>query len=203
MLCYDRLIHRDESVEPDQRFIGDIHRPHSPDVNSALRELRRCPLVARFRLFGRLDIRARRSAFHHRGGWGRSLARHHPQLYKKNKHLTLTLYTYGRRRRLFLGFANFLLFLGTRRFIPDVDTVPDFSTPRTRLDKTSSRILGISPFVLTPKPRDLDVEAKPRMVPVLVAAGAICASPDEEAFVSYPDEAKEADTGAETLNPRA
>ena len=41
------------------------------------------------------------------------------------------------------------------------------------------------------------------MVPVVVAAGAICASPDEEAFVSYPDEAKEADTGTETLNPRA
>jgi hypothetical protein len=94
-----------------------------------------------------------------------------------------------------------LLFLGTRRFIPDVDTVPDFSTPRTRLDKASSRILGISPFVLAPTPRDLDAEAKPRMVPVVVAARAVSASSDEEASVSYPDEAKEADTGTETLNP--
>jgi hypothetical protein len=94
-----------------------------------------------------------------------------------------------------------LLFLGTRRFIPDVNTVPDFSTPRTRLDKASSQILGISPFVLAPTPRDLDAEAKPGMVPVVVAARAVSASSDEEASVSCPDEAKEADTGTETPNP--
>jgi 16S rRNA U516 pseudouridylate synthase RsuA-like enzyme len=39
---------------------GDIHRPRRPNLNSALRELRRCPRAARFHLPGRLDIRARR-----------------------------------------------------------------------------------------------------------------------------------------------
>ncbi|KAH9993339.1 hypothetical protein BJV74DRAFT_884449 [Russula compacta] len=55
------------------------------------------------------------------------------------------------------GFANLLLFLGTRRFIPDPNTIPDLSTPRSRLDKGSSRAVGITPFKLTLK----DAEAKP------------------------------------------
>ncbi|KAH9974012.1 hypothetical protein BGW80DRAFT_1226070 [Lactifluus volemus] len=48
------------------------------------------------------------------------------------------------------GFANLLLFFGTRRFIPDLTTIPDLSTPRSRLDKNSPEMTGISPFVLMP-----------------------------------------------------
>ena len=101
--------------------------------------------------------------------------------------------THGRR---LLGFANLLLFLGTRRFVPDVSTMPDFSVPRSRLDKASSRILGISPFVLAPAPGDLDTEATPEMV---VAARAVNAASDEKASVSCPDDTK-ADTQTETPN---
>lgn len=96
-----------------------------------------------------------------------------------------TISDHGRRR--LLGFANLLLFLGTRRFIPDVSTIPDFSVPRSRLDKASSRILGISPFVLAPAPRDLDTEAKPGM---MVVARAVNAASDEEASVSCTDDTK-------------
>ncbi len=44
-----------------------------------------------------------------------------------------------------LGFANFIHFLRTRRYIPDVSTIPDLSTPRERLHKGSSRVNGITP----------------------------------------------------------
>lgn len=44
-----------------------------------------------------------------------------------------------------------MLFLGTRRLIPDVATIPDLSTPRSRLDKRSPQAAGITPFVLTSK----------------------------------------------------
>jgi len=36
-------------------------------------------------------------------------------------------------------------FFSTRRCIPDVGTMPDLSTPRSRLDK-NSRAVGITPF---------------------------------------------------------
>jgi len=80
------------------------------------------------------------------------------------------------------GFANFLLFLGTRHFVPDVSTVPDLSTPRSRLDKHSSRFIGIKPFVLSPAPRDLDVEEKPVMV-MAAQAQAVNAASDGGASV--------------------
>ena len=38
-----------------------------------------------------------------------------------------------------------MLFLGTRRFIPGVDTIPDLSTPRSPVDRTSLQT-GINPF---------------------------------------------------------
>lgn len=47
------------------------------------------------------------------------------------------------------GFANLMLFLGTRRFIPDVSTIPDFSMPRSRVDKGSPQAAGITPYVFT------------------------------------------------------
>jgi len=99
------------------------------------------------------------------------------------------------------GFANLLLFLGTRHFIPDVSTIPDFSVPRSRLDKASSRILGISPFVLAPAPGDLDTEAKPEM---MVVARAVSAVSDEEASVSCTDDTKadSPDGDAELMDER-
>jgi hypothetical protein len=42
-----------------------------------------------------------------------------------------------------------MLFLGTRSLVPDVATVPDLSTPRSRVDKQSPQAVGITPFVLT------------------------------------------------------
>ncbi|KAH9968197.1 hypothetical protein BC827DRAFT_1152477 [Russula dissimulans] len=45
------------------------------------------------------------------------------------------------------GFTNLVLFLGTRRHIPDPSTIPDPSMPRLRLDK-ASRAGGITPFTL-------------------------------------------------------
>ena len=42
-----------------------------------------------------------------------------------------------------------ILFLSTRRLIPDVDTIPDLSTPRSLLDKDSPQAAGITPFMLT------------------------------------------------------
>jgi hypothetical protein len=67
------------------------------------------------------------------------------------------------------GFANLLLFLGTRRFIPDVGTIPDFSTPRSRVDKHAPLAVGITPFVLTPR---YDAEEKPEMRMMASAAAA-------------------------------
>ncbi|KAI0264745.1 hypothetical protein BC834DRAFT_882401 [Gloeopeniophorella convolvens] len=46
------------------------------------------------------------------------------------------------------GFANLLLFLRTRRRIPDPATIPAFATPRARVEKGSPRAAGITPFVL-------------------------------------------------------
>lgn len=44
------------------------------------------------------------------------------------------------------GFANLIHFLSTRRRIPDVSTMPDLCMPRSRLDKDSPRVVGITPF---------------------------------------------------------
>ncbi|KAI0280376.1 hypothetical protein BGY98DRAFT_914694, partial [Russula aff. rugulosa BPL654] len=45
------------------------------------------------------------------------------------------------------GFANLMHFLSTRRYIPDLSTMPDLSTPRSRLDRSnSSQTVGITPF---------------------------------------------------------
>ncbi|KAI0065276.1 hypothetical protein BV25DRAFT_1913882 [Artomyces pyxidatus] len=55
------------------------------------------------------------------------------------------------------GFANLILLLATRRFFPDLNTLPDLSTPRARLDKDSLAAVGITPFVL-PLP-DIEKEA--------------------------------------------
>jgi len=73
------------------------------------------------------------------------------------------------------GFANLMLFLGTRRFIPDVNTIPDLATPRSRLDKTSSQATGITPFVLTSK----DAEDKPGVMMTAATAS------DGEVTVSW------------------
>jgi len=70
------------------------------------------------------------------------------------------------------GFANLMLFLGTRRFIPDVSTTPDLSTPRSRLDKSSPQAAGITPFVLT----SWDAEDNPSVK---------TAAPDGEVAVSW------------------
>ncbi|KAI9458884.1 hypothetical protein BJY52DRAFT_1223290 [Lactarius psammicola] len=47
------------------------------------------------------------------------------------------------------GFVNLLLFLGTRRFIPDPQTTPDFSTPRSCPSKAQASS-GVTPFVFSP-----------------------------------------------------
>lgn len=61
------------------------------------------------------------------------------------------------------GFVNLLLFLGTRRFIPDLQTIPDFSTPRSCPSKGSSQVLfGVTPFVFTPR----EVGQQPAMMKV-------------------------------------
>jgi len=85
------------------------------------------------------------------------------------------------------GFANLLLFLGTRRFMPDVSTVPDFSTPRSLLDKDSPKSYGITPFLLGPR----EAEEKPDVMMAAVSDG--------EVSVSLPDTETE---GAETPDPR-
>ena len=76
---------------------------------------------------------------------------------------------------VYIGFANLMLFLGTRRFIPDVNTIPDLATPRSRLDKTSSQATGITPFVLTSK----DAEDKPGVMMTAATAS------DGEVTVSW------------------
>ena len=83
-----------------------------------------------------------------------------------------------------------MLFLGTRRFMPDVSTMPDFSTPRSRLDKDLPETYGITPFVLGPR----DAEEKPDVMPV-TATGS-----DGKVSVSLPDTKTE--SGMETPNSR-
>ncbi|KAI0635295.1 hypothetical protein C8Q77DRAFT_1107253 [Trametes polyzona] len=47
------------------------------------------------------------------------------------------------------GVANVLLFLATRRFLPDADVLPIF-TPRKHISLSSPEAYGITPFVLPP-----------------------------------------------------
>jgi hypothetical protein len=71
--------------------------------------------------------------------------------------------------------------------MPDVSTVPDFSTPRSLLDKDSTKSYGITPFVLGPR----EAEEKPDVM--------MAAASDGEVSVSFPDTETE---GAETPDPR-
>jgi hypothetical protein len=73
-----------------------------------------------------------------------------------------------------------LLFLHTRRFIPDLQTTPDFSTPRSAPSKGSTQVLfGVTPFAFPPP----EVEQQPAMVTV---------ASEKRASVSWSD-------GTETL----
>ena len=74
--------------------------------------------------------------------------------------------------------------------MPDVSTMPDLSTPRSRLDKDLPQTYGITPFVLGPR----DAEEKSDVMPVTATA------PDGKASVSLPDSKTE--SGMETPNPR-
>lgn len=87
-----------------------------------------------------------------------------------------------------VGFANLLLFLSTRRLIPDPNTIPDLSTPRSRLDKESPQAVGITPFKLTLK----DAEAKPGRTTATAS--------DVSVFVSLSE--TETRTESEALGPR-
>ncbi|KAI0053197.1 hypothetical protein FA95DRAFT_1568838 [Auriscalpium vulgare] len=54
------------------------------------------------------------------------------------------------------GFTNLLLLLATRRLLPDLNTLPDFTTPRPRHDKDAPAPASITPFVLTAPPADAE-----------------------------------------------
>ena len=124
-----RIGTRQKSVfDPRLVGLGDIHRAHRPNVDRALRKLRRCPGPSRVHLSGRLCIRARRCGL---------------------SPPTCAPCATSDHGFAVIGFANLMLFLGTRRLIPDVATIPDLSTPRSRLDKRSPQAAGITPFVLT------------------------------------------------------
>ncbi|CAL1709087.1 unnamed protein product [Somion occarium] len=56
------------------------------------------------------------------------------------------------------GFVNVMLLLGTRRFIPDTASLPMFSTPRKEVDFSSSEAVGITPFILPPKPEPTQLD---------------------------------------------
>lgn len=92
------------------------------------------------------------------------------------------------------GFTNLVLFLGTRRHIPDPRTIPDPSMPRLRLDK-AFRAGGITPFTLTSESADDAEDSEQRQV--------MAAAPsDEEASVSCPEKSTESETDRETLGHR-
>ncbi|KAI0072102.1 hypothetical protein K474DRAFT_1668251 [Panus rudis PR-1116 ss-1] len=56
------------------------------------------------------------------------------------------------------GLVNVMLLLLTRRFIPDTASLPTFNTPRKNIDLTSSEAVGITPFILPPKPEETHTE---------------------------------------------
>jgi hypothetical protein len=51
--------------------------------------------------------------------------------------------------------------------MPDVSTIPDFSTPRSRLDKDQPKTYGITPFLLGPR----DAEEKPDVLTAAAFGG--------------------------------
>ncbi|KAK7683172.1 hypothetical protein QCA50_013845 [Cerrena zonata] len=64
------------------------------------------------------------------------------------------------------GFVNVVVLLSTRRFIPDTATLPIFSTPRKEIDFTSPEAIGITPFILPPKPEPAQLERAETVVSV-------------------------------------
>jgi len=46
------------------------------------------------------------------------------------------------------GFVNVMLFVGTRRLLPDTDTLPNLSMPRREISSKSSEANGVTPFTL-------------------------------------------------------
>jgi len=80
------------------------------------------------------------------------------------------------------GFVNMLLFLGTRRFIPDLQTTPDFSTPRAQPRRGSSQVLfGVTPFAFPPP----QLENQPAIMTV---------TSEKHASVSWADRRTETET---------
>jgi len=53
------------------------------------------------------------------------------------------------------GLVNVILLLSTRHLIPDTAALPSFSTQRKTIDFTSSEAVGITPYVLPPKPEEV------------------------------------------------
>ncbi|THH32565.1 hypothetical protein EUX98_g1608 [Antrodiella citrinella] len=49
------------------------------------------------------------------------------------------------------GLVNILLLLLTRRYIPDLSSMPDLTNPRHSVDMSTSARFGITPFILPPK----------------------------------------------------
>ncbi|KAI0305120.1 hypothetical protein B0F90DRAFT_1815372 [Multifurca ochricompacta] len=83
------------------------------------------------------------------------------------------------------GFANLLLFVGTRQSIPDLSTIPEFSTPRSRVDKDSPQAVGITPFVLVTG----NAEDQPDRTTTTTTT-MTTSHPDENASASWSEEAK-------------
>ena len=89
------------------------------------------------------------------------------------------------------GFANLIHFLSTRRYIPDLSTMPDLSTPRTRLDRSnSSHTVGITPFTPTLARSGDTEDNKPKGMMTTVSDG--------EVTVSWSEDKK---MGSEMLDP--
>lgn len=56
------------------------------------------------------------------------------------------------------GLVNVILLLSTRHLIPDTAFLPSFSTQRKTIDFNSSEAVGITPFILPPKPEEAAVK---------------------------------------------
>jgi len=52
------------------------------------------------------------------------------------------------------GLVNVILLLSTRRLLPDTAFLPSFATQRKTIDFNSSEAVGITPYVLPPKPEE-------------------------------------------------
>jgi hypothetical protein len=91
--------------------------------------------------------------------------------------------------------------------MPDVSTIPDLSTPRSRLDKDLPKTYGITPFVLGPR----DAEEKPDVMTATTSDGKVSVSlpdtktesgmetPDRMSVATYLSDASEWST--QPLNP--